>query len=279
MSEILKIIDSFRAGCDCGRRHETAIQDIRIASGLVNEVGSILKENHFPENLLLVADQNTLKASDGIIDSLSDYNIEYKIYDNIRVAEMHHVEELEDLIKGKDIAILSVGTGSVNFVYVTHDQVEAMSMADVIVLMNKGQIMQEASPEDIYNDPNNVFTAQFIGTPPMNVIDMPDGNKMGFRPEKIKFSTAPVEGCYCHKAEILTREMLGSETLYKLDCGNYTFMAKSDKPDYNMGEKVFIHVNNEHLYFFDAEGQRIRKADNEELFAQLLKNAGGMSNV
>ena len=165
------------------------------------------------------------------------------------------------------------------FVYVTHDQVEAMSMADVIVLMNKGQIMQEASPEDIYNDPNNVFTAQFIGTPPMNVIDMPDGNKLGFRPEKIKFSTAPVEGCYCHKAEILTREMLGSETLYKLDCGNYTFMAKSDKPDYNMGEKVFIHVNNEHLYFFDAEGQRIRKADNEELFAQLLKNAGGMSNV
>lgn len=114
MSEILKIIDSFRAGCDCGRRHETAIQDIRIASGLVNEVGSILKENHFPENLLLVADQNTLKASDGIVDSLSDYNIEYKIYDNIRVAEMHHVEELEDLIKGKDIAILSVGTGSVN---------------------------------------------------------------------------------------------------------------------------------------------------------------------
>jgi len=165
------------------------------------------------------------------------------------------------------------------FVYVTHDQVEAMSMADVIVLMNKGQIMQEASPEDIYNDPNNVFTAQFIGTPPMNIIDMPDGNKMGFRPEKIKFSAAPVDGCYCHKAEILTREMLGSETLYKLDCGNYTFMAKSDKPDYNMGEKIFIHVNNEHLYFFDAEGQRIRKAGNEELFAQLLKNAGGMSNV
>ena len=81
------------------------------------------------------------------------------------------------------------------------------------------------------------------------------------------------------KGTVLTREMLGSETLYKLDCGNYTFMAKSDKPDYNMGEKVFIHVNNEHLYFFDAEGQRIRKADNEELFAQLLKNAGGMSNV
>ena len=165
------------------------------------------------------------------------------------------------------------------FVYVTHDQVEAMSMADVIVLMNKGQIMQEASPEDIYNDPNNVFTAQFIGTPPMNIIDMPDGNKMGFRPEKIKISDAPVQGCYCHKGEIITREMLGSETLYKIDCGEYTFMAKSERPDHAMGDKIFIHVKNEHLYFFDAEGQRIRKADGEEKFAQLLKNAGGMSNV
>ena len=165
------------------------------------------------------------------------------------------------------------------FVYVTHDQVEAMSMADVIVLMNKGQIMQEASPEDIYNDPNNVFTAQFIGTPPMNIVDMPDGNKMGFRPEKVKMSDVPVQGCYCHKGEILTREMLGSETLYKIDCGEYTFMVKTDKPDFAMGEKVFIHVANEHLYFFDAEGQRIRKTDGENQYAQLLQNAGGMSNV
>ena len=52
------------------------------------------------------------------------------------------------------------------FVYVTHDQTEAMSMADVIVLMDHGKIMQEASPLEIYNDPENVFTAQFIGTPP-----------------------------------------------------------------------------------------------------------------
>ncbi len=114
MTEILKIIDSFRAGCDCGKPHETAIRDIRIAPGLVGRVGDILTENHFPKNLLLVADKNTLKAADGIADSLTEYKVEYKIYDNLRVAEMHHVEELEGLIQGKDIAILSVGTGSVN---------------------------------------------------------------------------------------------------------------------------------------------------------------------
>ena len=114
MSDILNIIEDFKKGCDCGRKHETAIRDIRIGSGLVNEVGSILTENNFPKNLLLVADQNTLKAADGIIESLQGFNIEYKIYDNIRVAEMEHVEELEALIKDRDIAILSVGTGSVN---------------------------------------------------------------------------------------------------------------------------------------------------------------------
>ncbi len=114
MSEILNIIDSFKTACPCGKKHETAIRDIRIASGLVNQVGSILKDNKFPENLLLVADNNTLKAADGIINSLKGFNLEYKIYNDIRVAEMHHVEELEALIKGKDIAILSVGTGSVN---------------------------------------------------------------------------------------------------------------------------------------------------------------------
>ena len=165
------------------------------------------------------------------------------------------------------------------FVYVTHDQVEAMSMADMIVLMDKGQIMQKASPEVIYNDPDNVFTAQFIGTPPMNIVTMPDGNKMGFRPEKAKLSYEATQGCYAHKGEILTREMLGSETLYKVSCGEYTFMVKTDKPNFNMGEKICVSVNDEHLYFFDAEGQRIRKTDGEEKFAQLLKNAGGMSNV
>ena len=62
------------------------------------------------------------------------------------------------------------------FVYVTHDQVESMAMADEIVLMNEGKIMQKAAPEVIYHDPENIFTAQFIGTPPANELPAKDGD-------------------------------------------------------------------------------------------------------
>lgn len=114
MSEIMNIIEDFKKDCACGRKHETSIKDIRIASGLVNKVGEILKENKFFENLLFVADKNTLKAAHGIEDSLIDYNLEYKIYDDLRVADMKNVNEIEDAISNKNISILSVGTGSIN---------------------------------------------------------------------------------------------------------------------------------------------------------------------
>lgn len=114
MSEILKIIEDFKGDCPCGCIHKTAVKDVRIASGLVHKVGEILTENGFSKNLLLVADKNTLKAAEGIVESLTGFNIEYHIYDEIRVAEMSHVLELEEKIKGRDISVLSVGTGSVN---------------------------------------------------------------------------------------------------------------------------------------------------------------------
>ena len=114
MSEILKEIFALKGACSCGMVHESAIRDIRIGSGLVHQVGQILKENAFPKKLLLVADRNTLRAAEGILESLSDFEVECHVYDFIRVAEMHHVEELEEKVKGREIAILSVGTGSVN---------------------------------------------------------------------------------------------------------------------------------------------------------------------
>lgn len=114
MSKIIGIIEDFKKECSCGKKHETAIKDIRIASGVVHSVGEILRENHFSNNILLVADANTLKAADGIIESLKDYTLEYKIYDDLRVATMELVNEIESLISGKDISVLSVGTGSVN---------------------------------------------------------------------------------------------------------------------------------------------------------------------
>lgn len=114
MKSVMEIIEEFEAPCSCGHMHRTAIQDVQIGSGLVHNVGSILKKNNFSQHLLLVADKNTLAAADGIAESLQGFSVEYKVYDNIRVAEMKHVEELEDIIKCRDISILSVGTGSIN---------------------------------------------------------------------------------------------------------------------------------------------------------------------
>lgn len=114
MSEILNIINTISGDCECGVHHETAIRDIQIASGLVQDVGNILRKNNFPNNILLVADKNTLNASDGIVDSLNGFNVTYKIFDDLRVAKIEHVEEIEKLILNQDIGVLSVGTGSIN---------------------------------------------------------------------------------------------------------------------------------------------------------------------
>lgn len=111
---VLDIIEDFKQPCSCGKPHSTTIQDVRIGSGLVHQVGEILQKNHFPRRLLLVADQNTLRASEGIVESLTEFSIEYKVFDNLRVATMELVSEIESLISKKDIAVLSVGTGSLN---------------------------------------------------------------------------------------------------------------------------------------------------------------------
>lgn len=114
MSAILDMIDSFRGTCPCGKKHETAIRDVQIGSGLVHSVGEILQKNGFSKHILLVVDEHTLKAADGIVESLKEFQVDYHVYPDLRVAEMRHVEEIEALVKGRDISILSVGTGSIN---------------------------------------------------------------------------------------------------------------------------------------------------------------------
>ncbi|MBQ8803777.1 MAG: ABC transporter ATP-binding protein [Tyzzerella sp.] len=154
------------------------------------------------------------------------------------------------------------------FVYVTHDQTEAMSMADTIILMDGGKIQQMAAPEVIYNDPNNIFTAQFIGTPPMNVHKMRDDvNYVGYRPEKVQlFREKPTDCTYVRKVKVVTREMLGSETLYKLhilsDAENEkeAIMSKSLDMSFAVDDEVYIGIPKEDLYYFDNEKNRIRDA-------------------
>ncbi len=114
MSDILELIEEFRKPCPCGKHHETTIRDVRIGSGLVHAVGDILSENGFSHELLLVADRNTLQAAEGILESLQEFVVTLQVYDNLRVATMEHVEELEARIAGRDISVLAVGTGSVH---------------------------------------------------------------------------------------------------------------------------------------------------------------------
>lgn len=146
------------------------------------------------------------------------------------------------------------------FVYVTHDQVEAMSMADEIVLMDKGSICQVGSPEEIYNDPGSAFIAQFIGSPAMNILDLPDGNKLGFRPEKAHLSKTASEAHFKKRGRIATREMLGAETIYKVIMGEYPVMVKSMSDGFAAGDEAIVHVDAGHLYFFDRHGLRIHKS-------------------
>ncbi|MBM7715405.1 ABC transporter ATP-binding protein [Siminovitchia sp. FSL H7-0308] len=145
------------------------------------------------------------------------------------------------------------------FVYVTHDQVEAMSMADTIVLMNKGVIQQEAPPEEMYRDPNNLFVAQFIGVPPMNISNLGvDHVKFGFRPEKLILSTSPIKSYFSIKGRIVTREMLGSETIYQIRYNDISFMAKSTEDKYQVDQDINVGVQAEDIFFFGENEERIR---------------------
>ena len=120
-------------------------------------------------------------------------------------------------------------------IYVTHDQTEAMTMGDRIVVMNAGRIQQVAAPMEIYDRPANTFVASFIGTPPMNLF--PPGiydlaRTVGIRPEHVRVaraddaSVAAAPGAQLATADIV--ETLGSETIVHavLDGRNMTVLAR-----------------------------------------------------
>lgn len=165
------------------------------------------------------------------------------------------------------------------FVYVTHDQVEAMAMADMIVLMDKGKIMQQGAPEDVYRDPDNIFAAQFIGTPSMNIYPLGEnGIRIGFRPEKAMLSREPGSEALTRKCEVLTREMLGSETIYKVQMGKLGLMVKSTDETFHIGDHCYLSVKAKHMHFFDQNGDRIRP-EKCPTYEKLIKIAGGENDA
>lgn len=163
------------------------------------------------------------------------------------------------------------------FVYVTHDQTEAMSMATNIVLMNRGEIKQVASPEQIYHDPDNLFTAQFIGNPTMNLFKRddfkharmeaslhlpPEAETIGFRPSKVRLLEDEDQagaGELVTWGPILTRELMGSEIIYRIQApfGIITFKTFNEKqlPE---DQVVKVAVMKKNMYFFDSKERRVR---------------------
>ncbi|MBR4292842.1 MAG: iron-containing alcohol dehydrogenase, partial [Clostridia bacterium] len=112
--DIRSIVRSLE-NCPCGTEHKSTLQNVEIGHGYSSRIGEILDKYNFPKNILLVADNNTLKASSGAEESLIErgFNLEYLIYDDLRVADIKYAKEVADASNKCD-AILSVGTGSLN---------------------------------------------------------------------------------------------------------------------------------------------------------------------
>ena len=147
-------------------------------------------------------------------------------------------------------------------IYVTHDQVEAMTMADRIVVLNRGNVEQVGSPLDLYNKPDSVFVAGFIGSPKMNLITGAPATEhkcttIGIRPEHLAIS----EKSGTWPATIRLAEHLGADTFLHVDagpCGNMTVRADGEY-SVTPGAKIFVTPDMKRLHRFDKDGKAIHK--------------------
>lgn len=146
-------------------------------------------------------------------------------------------------------------------VYVTHDQVEAMTMADKIVVLRAGHIEQVGSPLDLYRAPRNLFVAGFIGSPKMNFIEGEEAAKydchtIGVRPEHITISGS--EGAW--SGVVGVSEHLGSDTFFHIHetglAGTITVRADGEV-GFKHGDRVYLTPRTDMLHRFDTKGLRI----------------------
>jgi sn-glycerol 3-phosphate transport system ATP-binding protein len=140
----------------------------------------------------------------------------------------------------------------ITMVYVTHDQTEAMSMADQVILMRDGHVEQAAAPDEIYARPATTFAAKFIGTPPMNILPFDPhtgraGILLGIRPEDVVLGDIGVP------VRVQSAEYLGADTVIMCAYGNQTLIARvPGKAVLVPGTTIHAGWQPEHLHFFDA---------------------------
>lgn len=178
-------------------------------------------------------------------------------------------------------------------IYVTHDQTEAMTMADRIVIMKDGFIQQIGSPKEVYNSPKNIFVAGFIGSPAMNFFNVtlnngvisdgfglelriPEGrNKVlveqgyegkqlvfGIRPEDINSEQIAIDAApeSTVRSEVVVSELLGAETMLYTKIGETEFISKVDARDFHRpGETIDLAFNLNKAHFFDKDSEDVIK--------------------
>ena len=159
-------------------------------------------------------------------------------------------------------------------VYVTHDQVEAMTMADQVVLLKKGRVEQVGRPHELYELPRTIFAAQFMGSPPMNLLKLDlieersalavacggtlpaerltDGF-VGVRPEHVQVGQSGLP------VRVSATDYLGAETVLRMVHGGQTLFGKIDGHHrYNPGEQLYVCWSAEAVHRFGADGIRIK---------------------
>ncbi len=141
-------------------------------------------------------------------------------------------------------------------IYVTHDQVEAMTMADKIVVLSDGNIEQVGSPLELYHNPKNLFVAGFIGSPKMNFLTNEHAQKynahtIGIRPEHFNVSKDSGEW----KGVVGVSEHLGSDTFLRVQIEGQALTARvNGELNVHHGDSVFLSAKPEHIYKFDTQG-------------------------
>ncbi len=147
-------------------------------------------------------------------------------------------------------------------IYVTHDQVEAMTMADRIVVLDKGSIRQVGTPLELYNKPDNLFVAGFIGSPRMNLItggeNGPGVSTIGIRPEHISVA----KGTGAIGGTVAIAEHLGSDTFLHIDTTNHGRITARASGDLgiNPGDSIGLTFDPARIHRFDQNGKAIRSA-------------------
>jgi multiple sugar transport system ATP-binding protein len=144
-------------------------------------------------------------------------------------------------------------------IYVTHDQVEAMTMGDRIAVMNHGVLQQIGTPEQLYTNPSNVFVAGFIGSPSMNLVPAPvvgagdESTIAGFRPEHVQLGNSRPDCLHC-RARIEVVEYLGDEQVVHLTLNDIPVQAKLGIEErVEHGQEVELSIPRDKLRLFDAE--------------------------